>query len=246
MPGARQSLQPQGTSLQLHGPWNGDTQTHCTAPDYSTRTLPDITCLHRSALACGQGKARHHPAQFTEPQHPLALGLESSFSNLEMRPSCCVEGAVKDSHHPAQACQPLPVAGRGQRPEGWHQSPGCAPDRQGPSVQRDGAPNTPQGASFPVRTLANLPRVASNPGSAVKTSRAGKSKTSCLNCSWQLMRDSGCRVSMISIWAGEHSPGDGKGVRRVWPGPPGPLHLPAEPEVREREQAAHRPRGERE
>lgn len=56
------------------------------------------------------------------------------------------------------------------------------------------------------QTPAHLPRAASNPGSAVKTSLAGKSKTSCLNWSWQLMRDSGRRVSMISFWAGEHSP----------------------------------------
>lgn len=30
------------------------------------------------------------------------------------------------------------------------------------------------------------------------------------------MSDSGCRVSMTSIWVGEHSPGDGRWVRRAW------------------------------
>lgn len=114
---------------------------------------------------------------------------------------------------------PTPPGGRkGPVARGVASVPG-APDRQRPSMQRDSEPNTPKGASFPTETLANSPRVASNPGSAVKTSRAGKSKTSCLNWSWQLMRDSGCRVSMISLWAGEHSPGDGKGVRRTWARP---------------------------
>lgn len=120
---------------------------------------------------------------------------------------------MDNGHHPAQDCQPLLVAGRNQRPEWWHLSPGWVPDD--PSTQMAVVSQTPQRSQFSIQP-PNLPRVVSNPGSAVKMSRAGKSKTSCLNRSWQLMSDSGCRVSMTSIWVGEHSPGDGRRVRRAW------------------------------
>ena len=177
------------------------------------------------------GRARYHPPHFTEGYslNSRRLGAGKSkrviklrVSNSESCPFCWARWLLKMAmtHHrnapsprghdepQSQRSESVPRLGSGQT---------ATLDTHCESNALKA--NPPLKVSFHFQTPADLPSTGSNAGSALNTSCAGKSKTSCLNWTWQLMRDSGCRVLITSIWAREHSPRDGERLTWVWARP---------------------------